>query len=37
MLMHAIEAEVAAFLAAHADQVDERGRRRLGACPSMIV
>ena len=29
MLTHAIEAEVAAFLAVHADQVDEEGRRRL--------
>ncbi|MDQ4105750.1 MAG: IS256 family transposase [Actinomycetota bacterium] len=29
MLTHAIEAEVAAFLAAHADQVDDTGRRRL--------
>jgi transposase-like protein len=29
MLTHAIEAEVAAFLAMHADQVDEEGRRRL--------
>ena len=29
MLTHAIEAEVAAFLAMHADQVDEEGRRRV--------
>jgi putative transposase len=29
MLMQAIEAEVEAFLAAHADLTDERGRRRL--------
>ena len=29
MLTHAIEAEVAAFLAVHADEVDEEGRRRL--------
>ena len=29
MLTHAIEAEVAAFLAVHADQVDEEGRRRV--------
>ncbi len=29
MLMQAIEAEVAGFLATHADRVDERGRRRL--------
>jgi putative transposase len=29
MLTHAIEAEVAAFLAVHADRVDEEGRRRL--------
>jgi putative transposase len=29
MLTHAIEAEVAAFLAVHADRVDEEGRRRV--------
>ena len=29
MLTHAIEAEVAAFLAAHAERVDDHGRRRL--------
>ena len=29
MLSHAIEGEVAAFLAAHAEQVDDAGRRRL--------
>jgi putative transposase len=29
MLSHAIEAEVAAFLAAHADRIDDHGRRRL--------
>jgi len=29
MLTHAIEAEVAAFLAGHADRVDEEGRRRV--------
>ena len=29
MLTNAIEAEVAAFLAVHADEVDEEGRRRL--------
>jgi putative transposase len=29
MLTHAIEGEVAAFLAAHAEQVDDAGRRRL--------
>ena len=29
MLMQAIEAEVEAFLAAHADQTDDRGRRRV--------
>ena len=29
MLMQAIEAEVAGFLAAHADRVDEHGRQRL--------
>jgi putative transposase len=29
MLSHAIEAEVAAFLAAHAERVDDHGRRRL--------
>ena len=29
MLTHAIEAEVAAFLAMHADEVDEEGRRRV--------
>jgi Protein of unknown function (DUF3768) len=29
MLTHAIEAEVAAFLALHADEVDEEGRRHL--------
>ena len=29
MLSYAIEAEVAAFLAVHADEVDEEGRRRL--------
>ena len=29
MLTYAIEAEVAAFLAVHADEVDEEGRRRL--------
>src|SRR5918995_1129153 len=40
MLMHAIEAEVTAFLAAHADQVDERGRRRLvrhGHAPKRVI
>ena len=31
MLTQAIEAEVEAFLAAHAGLVDEQGRRRLGA------
>jgi hypothetical protein len=29
MLSHAIEAEVAGFLATHDDLVDDRGRRRL--------
>ena len=29
MLTHAIEAEVAGFLAAHADRVDDHGRKRL--------
>jgi putative transposase len=40
MLRQAIEAEVAAFLAAHADQVDERGRRRLvrhGHAPKRVI
>ena len=40
MLMQAIEAEVTAFLAAHADQVDERGRRRLvrhGHAPKRVI
>jgi putative transposase len=29
MLMQAIEAEAAGFLAAHADRIDDHGRRRL--------
>jgi putative transposase len=40
MLTHAIEAEVAAFLAMHADEVDEEGRRRLvrhGHAPRRVI
>ena len=40
MLRHAIEAEVAAFLAVHADEVDEGGRRRLvrhGHAPRRVI
>jgi putative transposase len=40
MLTHAIEAEVAAFLAVHADEVDEEGRRRLvrhGHAPKRVL
>ena len=40
MLTHAIEAEVAAFLAMHADEVDEGGRRRLvrhGHAPKRVI
>jgi transposase-like protein len=40
MLMQAIEAEVTAFLVAHADQVDERGRRRMlrhGHAPKRVI
>ncbi len=40
MLTHAIEAEVAAFLAMHADEVDEGGRRRLvrhGHAPRRVI
>lgn len=40
MLTHAIEAEVAGFLAAHDDLVDDRGRRRLvrnGHAPSREI
>jgi transposase-like protein len=40
MLSHAIEAEVAAFLAAHAERVDDHGRRRLvrnGHAPTRTI
>ena len=40
MLSHAIEAEVAAFLGAHADRVDDHGRRRLvrhGHAPRRVI
>jgi putative transposase len=40
MLTHAIETEVAAFLAIHADEVDEGGRRRLvrhGHAPKRVI